>query len=349
MEKGVSVTNSSRILFQNCTIKNVLNNGLSFTNTTYCGIVNSKIVNIGNVGVMISGTEEVKDLYKSERMKNLAQDRNFVQNCTLSNAKRAGIGVYNGVGNIVSHNVISDMYRDGIIVSRAAENIVEYNEIFGGQADGIADSGLIYCGGEMISRGNHFRNNYLHDPIKSAVGIYFDERMSDNMAYDNIIVNCPKGIFIHNGKDVSVYNNMILNDAVNGRQDEDDAYPIADWPTYYSGSGQGECVFQKEVISESGSVADFIKSDLYTSETWRQRDIQSCFIILKISWRLRKKWLTRVRHIREAKERMILKIRSELQADCIMKTILLRAEKKYIRRRLHPGQSRNGIITGMTV
>ena len=271
MEKGVSVTNSSRILFQNCTIKNVLNNGLSFTNTTNCGIVNSKIVNIGNVGVMISGTEEVKDLYKSERMKNLAQDRNFVQNCTLSNAKRAGIGVYNGVGNIVSHNVISDMYRDGIIVSRAAENIVEYNEIFGGQADGIVDSGLIYCGGEMISRGNHFRNNYLHDPIKSAVGIYFDERMSDNMAYDNIIVNCPKGIFIHNGKDVSVYNNMILNDAVNGRQDEDDAYPIADWPTYYSGSGQGECVFQKEVISESGSVADFIKSDLYTSETWRQR------------------------------------------------------------------------------
>ena len=149
MEKGVSVTNSSRILFQNCTIKNVLNNGLSFTNTTNCGIVTSKIVNIGNVGVMISGTEEVKDLYKSERMKNLAQDRNFVQNCTLSNAKRAGIGVYNGVGNIVSHNVISDMYRDGIIVSRAAENIVEYNEIFGGQADGIADSGLIYCGGEM--------------------------------------------------------------------------------------------------------------------------------------------------------------------------------------------------------
>ena len=81
------------------------------------------------------------------------------------------------------------------------------------------DCGTLHVGRTYVSYGTVIRYNYFHDvgnpdspAVGHASGIYFDDGISGLSAYGNIIVNATgHGFLIGGGRDVEVYNNIIIN------------------------------------------------------------------------------------------------------------------------------------------
>ena len=126
---------------------------------------------------------------------------------------RSGISI-GGCGNLVSHNEICNSPHQAIGWG-GPNHIFEYNEIYNVLTE-TADCGVFYGGRNYISHGCIIRYNYIHDigfeGIDNAFGIYFDDGMTGQTAYGNIIMNVTgRGFLIGGGRDNRVYNNIIIN------------------------------------------------------------------------------------------------------------------------------------------
>ena len=224
---GIVVNNGRKNIIQNCTIKNMGDYGAKIVSGYQNGLTGCSVIATEQAAVMIDRTDN--------DLKNLIPSRNFLQNSIILGDSDSSI--YNGVrvrsvGAVVSHNLVSNMNAAGITVDDGAENIIEYNEITASPRS-VRDCSLIYVGGSVTNRGNHIRYNYLHDNsitniTDSVCGVYFDDMNSDNYAYGNLLDNIPTGFYSHNGKEVVVYNNIIMNKTVNN------ASAITDSKNYYN-------------------------------------------------------------------------------------------------------------------
>ena len=78
-----------------------------------------------------------------------------------------------------------------------------------------ADCGAFYSGRNLWSYGSEIRYNYIHDVGEEgtfACGIYWDDGLSGQKAYGNLLINVAKYAFlVGGGRDCYVYNNVIIN------------------------------------------------------------------------------------------------------------------------------------------
>ena len=185
------------IVVQNCNFDN-LSYGV-YIEGNFNGVIDSTFKDLTGKGASLAGNS-------SAEQKALKASRLFVQNSVFYNTT----GISNsGVGNIVSHNFVSN--NIGTCISTTGnEHVIEYNEITGGPRE-VLDAGCIYVNGNnLLSRGTHVRYNYIHDgPSWESRGIYFDDMLSENYGYGNIL----DGVWfqIHTGSENTVYNNIMLN------------------------------------------------------------------------------------------------------------------------------------------
>ena len=207
----VKVIDSSDIIFDNCTFNGFGEKAVDFVKSNHCGVLNSQVSNIGNIGINFTNEDSYDEAIQSSRIYSLIPSENFVQNTEISECVYASIADYYGIGDVFSHNVISDMDNNGIIISACMECVAEYNEIFS-FGNVVWDSGGVYCGGVPLLKGCVIRNNYIHDPVTGGVGVYFDDMSSNNYAYENIFRNCTNGVAINGGRENAAHNNIIIND-----------------------------------------------------------------------------------------------------------------------------------------
>ena len=77
------------------------------------------------------------------------------------------------------------------------------------------DAGAIYAGRSWTSYDNIIRNNLIYDSgnnIHSSKGIYLDDAMSGQVVCGNLLINIPDyGIVLGGGRDLKVYDNIIVN------------------------------------------------------------------------------------------------------------------------------------------
>ncbi|MBQ2881846.1 MAG: hypothetical protein IJE40_06220, partial [Clostridia bacterium] len=82
-----------------------------------------------------------------------------------------------------------------------------------------SDCGAVYCGLNYNSYGTVFRYNYFHDIGNSSGdshGIYWDDGLSGQTAYGNVMINIKGHSFmIGGGRDNIVENNIIINSTMN--------------------------------------------------------------------------------------------------------------------------------------
>lgn len=205
---AIEISNSENILVQNCTFDGNAK-GVSVTGASkFCGVINSVFSNITGTPIAFSQPAVTDDI-----MVNLKPQYNFIQNNYIYGC---GNIVVRGNANIVSHNTVSNSIGSGIYSDRGHEVIIEYNEVAYGNRV-VKDSGAIYVGGNRLaSGGNHVRYNYIHhngENRPSPYGIYFDDFMSRSYIYGNVMEGTK--IFLHNGSDNTVYNNVIVG-VING-------------------------------------------------------------------------------------------------------------------------------------
>lgn len=118
-----------------------------------------------------------------------------------------------GVGNICSHNEIYNAPHAAIFYY-GNDHVVEYNHIHD-VVKTSTDAGAIYSGQDWTRQGCVIRYNCLYnigEGDNRPDGIYFDDMLSGQTAYGNLIVRAKKyGFLIGGGRDIHVYNNVIID------------------------------------------------------------------------------------------------------------------------------------------
>lgn len=165
--------------------------------------------------------------------------RNLVHHCGVFKKYVAGIHFETrpetmayAPGNVLSHNRVHHMPRNGIFGFRCNGGyVIEHNHIHDVLQESD-DGGLIHiCTGRLNGTAPTIvRNNLLHDVIayryddepkgrtglaaaSNGHGVYLDGNTSHVRVEGNVISNTRKGcVFIHDGENNLVRNNILLND-----------------------------------------------------------------------------------------------------------------------------------------
>ena len=217
---GVLLRNVRSCSIKGCTVRNTGLYGIRVLGGAVCKVLDCDVYETGSDGIMIRGG--LRDEHEGNYTPAGHEARNnYVHHVGVFKKCSAGITV-DGSGNTASNNLIHDSARWGIL-SSGNDNVIEYNHIRHVNLE-TSDTGAIYfCNRNFKMRGNKVRFNLIHDifghhllggkwlPPIITYGIYLDDFTSGTEVYGNITYRTPRGgIFIHDGQDNLIENNMFL-------------------------------------------------------------------------------------------------------------------------------------------
>ncbi len=210
--RGNGVTaNGNNITVDNCNISNIRGYGIVL-NGKGNRVQNCEIASVGGYGVSVSGGDE----------ENLISSESYVYNNYIHDFGQVlrtynGAVHFSGCGVTVSHNEIANAPHMAVGGS-GPNHVFEYNEVYNVCTE-TSDCGAVYCGLNYNSYGTVFRYNYFHDIGNSSGdshGIYWDDGLSGQTAYGNVMINIKGHSFmIGGGRDNIVENNIIINSTMN--------------------------------------------------------------------------------------------------------------------------------------
>ena len=205
-ENGIMGT-AENFTVDNCKICNIRSGAIRIHGNKIT-VQNNEICNLGTYGIFLEGGD----------METLTRSENVIHNNYIHDWARvvktyqSGVQV-EGVGSLVSHNEMCNSPHQAV-TWHGPYHVMEYNEVYDLQKE-TSDCGAFYSGKNLWSYGCIVRYNYIHDigfEGADASGIYWDDGLSGQTAYGNIIVNVSgNGIIVGAGRDNTVTNNLIIN------------------------------------------------------------------------------------------------------------------------------------------
>ncbi|MBQ8369630.1 MAG: right-handed parallel beta-helix repeat-containing protein [Clostridia bacterium] len=207
---GITASGSGNVL-KNLVVKNVAENGITVTGSDNT-VENCEITRTGRGGIILNGGERKTLTPGNNRAVN-----NFIHDFSeVFQTYQAGISLH-GVGNTAAHNEISHSPHMAIGYG-GNEHLIEYNYIH----DVVThsnDAGAIYSGYDWCGHGTVIRYNLLRNiggDGFSPDGIYWDDGLSGQTAYGNILIDVRKNAFlIGGGRDCVVRDNIIIGESIN--------------------------------------------------------------------------------------------------------------------------------------
>lgn len=195
------------VTVKNCTVKNVGENAVELEGSNIL-VENNEITATGKAGIVLTGGDR----------ETLTSSNNVVTNNLIYNwsqvyrTYQAAVS-FDGVGMTCSHNEIYDSPHEAITYKGNA-HVIEYNVIHDVVKES-SDAGAIYAGRSWSWYGNVIRYNCIYNIGSGEFtpsGIYFDDALSGQEAYGNLLVNIPGyGFLLGGGRDLKVENNVIVN------------------------------------------------------------------------------------------------------------------------------------------
>ncbi|MBR6557834.1 MAG: right-handed parallel beta-helix repeat-containing protein [Clostridia bacterium] len=199
------------ITIDNCKIYDICVNGINAVGSDIT-IQNCEIFNIGEDAIDLRGgdadtVEESNDLIYNNYIHHWGQNRKTskyavkIEGCAIT----------------VSHNEMHDTPHQAVIWN-GPNHVIEYNEVYNVCLE-TDDCGALYAGRCLDAYGSTVRYNFIHDigsGTAKAQAIYFDDAVSGQTAYGNVIANVTGyGIQVGGGRDNVVENNLIINSGDN--------------------------------------------------------------------------------------------------------------------------------------
>ena len=168
-----------------------------------------------------------------------------------------------GVGNVCSHNEIFTAPHSAVMYG-GNDQIVEYNVIHDVVLHS-SDAGAIYAGQDWAGQGCVVRYNCLYRAGAGEFrpdGIYFDDMLSGQSAYGNLVMDVKKnGFLIGGGRDNRITGNVVVNCGTGIKYDDRgrDAFVGNGWA-------------RAAVIDyETGSMWQRLRRVPYRSDVWAAR------------------------------------------------------------------------------
>jgi len=263
---GITVTNSSYLIFDNLSIKDYNLDGINITTSNnisinnsdfiYCyahGIVsptggNSSFININNCNVSNSNERNISSYAINTTVNNsLSEDNALTSNLTY-------LGIWNPIGiqiagteSTISNSTVRNMGYNGITFL-GINNTIEKNFVKDVSLH-LVDGGPIYTfNGEGDFLGTGQTGSVVKDNILiqsdglvnrggSIFGIYMDDWSHGVSITNNTTIGAKRGIFLHNTRDMTVTGNVMYDSDESGFSISEDKYDGAiDISTIFTGN-----------------------------------------------------------------------------------------------------------------
>ena len=203
---AISISGSHNTV-TNCVIKNIAGTAM-YINGYENLIQSNEITRTGRAGIHVTGGDTETLTPGNNRV-----DNNYIHDWSEIYQTYQPAVTLSGVGNICSHNEICDSPHEAITYS-GNNHIIEYNKI-SRVCKLSSDAAAIYAGLSWTWYGNVIRYNLIEDLGTDGYipsGIYWDDGLSGQTAYGNLLLNVPGFSFqIGGGRDHTVYNNLAVN------------------------------------------------------------------------------------------------------------------------------------------
>ena len=215
------VLSGNNITIENCKLSKIKNDAICISGSDIT-IQNNEIYQVGAHAVAVSG-----GVFETLTPANILVHNNLIYKWAQVERTYKCAVYMRGCGITVSHNEMYDAPHEAIDYT-GPNNIIEYNEIYNVCME-TNDCGAIYSMRSFDQYGTVLRYNLIHDiggPGSGSMGVYWDDGLSGQTMYGNIIVNTTaNGMNIGGGRDNVIENNLFINWPPNG-----DEYAI-----YYDG------------------------------------------------------------------------------------------------------------------
>lgn len=203
------VLRGDHITVENCELSNI-NLDAVYVDGTDITVKNNEIYQIGANAVAVYGGV-VETLTPAN---NLIYNNHIYKWAQVQRTYKCAVRI-EGCGITVSHNDVHDAPHEAIEYI-GPNNIIEYNKIHNVCLE-TGDCGAIYAMRSFDHYGSIVRYNII-DGVggpqgTSGMGIYWDDGLSGQTAYGNIIVNIyySHGMNIGGGRDNVIENNLFIN------------------------------------------------------------------------------------------------------------------------------------------
>ncbi|MBQ6163024.1 MAG: right-handed parallel beta-helix repeat-containing protein [Clostridia bacterium] len=229
VEDLICVTGADHLRFEGLSVRGTRGSGFRIEGNDIL-ISDCLISELSGIGVVINGYDNTvencefahigaagADIAGGDR-ETLTPGNNRVENCLFHHysevAFTAGPGVnLNGVGNVCAHNEFHDSPQQAIFYC-GNDMLIEYNLMYD-VALKSDDCSAVYAGRRWDCGGCVVRYNAMYhvgDKKREPNGIYWDDGLSGQTAYGNLIVGVKSnGFLIGGGRDNCVYNNVLIN------------------------------------------------------------------------------------------------------------------------------------------
>jgi len=190
-------------------IKNVANHGVVLSGKDNL-VENCEITHTGRGGIYLNGGDRATLTPGSNRAVN-----NYIHDFSeVFQTYQCGVNL-SGVGNLCAHNEICGSPHMAIGYN-GNEHRIEYNYIHDVVLHS-SDAGAIYSGFDWAGHGTVIRYNLLKTIGGEGFypdGIYWDDGLSGQTAYGNILIDVKKnGFLVGGGRDNIVRDNIILGES----------------------------------------------------------------------------------------------------------------------------------------
>lgn len=212
-KNAVSLTASSNIRIEDCSITGVNGVGIYTENVNSLTVDGCTISDTGSGGIRLKGGD----------FENLVRGNNVISNNVIhdfSKVKKTYAPAVSvaGYANTVANNTIYNAEHEAITVN-GNDNIITANDISAVVKE-ASDMGAIYVGKNKAFRGNQITNNYIHDLSTDSVlsngtdiqAIFLDDLADGYTISGNIFANIEgRAVKLAGGRDNTITGNVFVN------------------------------------------------------------------------------------------------------------------------------------------